>query len=160
MWLSRRHEKTLSSWVSNRQNRGLIRQYKHRVNDGSAMKYLHPESMLGWEGEWVGFIIWGWTGCHTAHHSVILKAKQKEKKRETERQEERKKKRKKRKKSYWFGDVLLFAIVFIRARLLLRTAALQKAKFLLILKRDSKVMVSFFLIFKILLKYNWFPMLC
>ena len=52
------------------------------MNDGSAMKYLHPESMLGWEGEWVGFYHLGWTGWHTAHHSVILKAKQKEKKRD------------------------------------------------------------------------------
>lgn len=62
------------------------------MNDGSAMKYLHPESMLGWEGEWVGFYHLGLNGMpYSSPTPVILKAKQKEK-RETERQEEEKRK--------------------------------------------------------------------
>lgn len=144
---ARRHEKTLSSWVSNGQNRGLIRQYKHRVNDGSAMKYLHPESMLRWEGEWVGFYHLGLNGmpCRL-HHSVILKAKQKEKKRNRKDRKKRKKKRKKRKKSYWFGDVLLFAIVFYKSKASFADSSLTKSKFLLILK-ETQSHGFFFLIF-------------
>ena len=95
-------------------NRGLIRQYKHWVNHGNTMEYLHPESMLGWEREWVGF-------CRLAlnlmpNNSPLYDRKSKtERKKKRERKEERKKKMK-GKKSCWFGDILLFAVAFHKSK--------------------------------------------
>ena len=73
-----------------------------------------PWNIYTWRARWGGkgsgwvFIIWGWTWCHTAHHSVILKAKQKEKKRERERQKDRKKGKRKYRRERRVIDLVIF----------------------------------------------------
>ena len=84
-------------------NRGLIRQNKHRVNDGNTMKYLHPGSRLGWEGERGGCDRLGLNLM--PYNSPLNDLKSKTERKEGERKEERRKKIEKGKKSM---DVAIF----------------------------------------------------
>ena len=75
------------------------------MDDGSAMKYLHPESMLGWEGEWVGFYHLGLNGMPYSSPLCDLKSKTERKK---ERQKDRKKGKRKGRRERRVIDLVMF----------------------------------------------------